>query len=164
MFSSYKPCSPLIYYVFLLYTAVHQGAIGLDGKMAHYSHVLTSVERKELKTHKSDIQALDIFNKCQLVMMKLMEATTDKGHDKNKGFSMVRSPEHGNAIFGILYCRNSPENAIFVIITRAYLCSCGLKIINLVQCAAFTLYNYFRTRKDPSLRSLIERLQSQSCQ
>jgi len=45
-------------------------------------HVLTSVEKSELRTHKSHIAALDIFNKSQLqlMIMKLMEAPNDKSH------------------------------------------------------------------------------------
>ena len=35
--------------------------------------------------------------------------------------------EHENVIFSITYCRNSPEIARVVIITRASICSCGLK-------------------------------------
>ena len=53
------------------------------------------------------------------------------------GLRVVRSPEHGNVIFGITYCPNSPENAIVFIITCVSLCSCGLNIINVVQCAEF---------------------------
>ena len=41
--------------------------------------------------------------------------------------TVVRSPEYVNVIFGITYCRNSPEIAMVVIITCASLCSCGLK-------------------------------------
>ena len=39
----------------------------------------------------------------------------------------VRSPENGNTIFGIKYCRNLPEIATITIIYCAYLCSCGFK-------------------------------------
>ena len=47
--------------------------------------------------------------------------------DQAKPDMLVRSPEHVNVIFGIKYCRNSPEIAIVVIIICAHLCSCGLK-------------------------------------
>ena len=46
----------------------------------------------------------------------------------NQQHNAVRSPDHGNVIFGIKYCPNSPGKAIVVIITCASLCSCGLKV------------------------------------
>ena len=40
---------------------------------------------------------------------------------------MVRSPEHGDVIFGLKYCRNAPEIAVVAIIACAPLSLCELK-------------------------------------
>ena len=60
-------------------------------------------------------------------------------------FFLINPPEQENVIYGIKYCRNSPENAIVVIITCASPSSCRF-IKSLTRCnvLAFTLYNYFR--------------------
>ena len=55
--------------------------------------------------------------------VKLNDGSTAGKTRKGK----VCLPVHVKVIFGIKYCRNLPENVIFVIITCASLCLCGLR-------------------------------------
>ena len=50
---------------------------------------------------------------CDLSLEADWELDFELAYSGAKG--MVRSPEHGNVVFGIKYCRNSPENAMYVL-------------------------------------------------
>ena len=81
----------------------------------------------------SGAQFLDIYFPPPLNVSVISVRGTDVGRtidlleDAKLWIEPVSSPEHGNVVFGIEYCRNSPENAIVVIITCTFLYSRGLK-------------------------------------